>query len=144
MIALVRVPAQIEQRAAMLFEGLAGPRYEHLRRDRSGQQREALHKKRQVPLKRRLVRFILKNPEPMLYHEEPIWRDGIRVGRTTSGMYGHTLGSSIGLGYVEHPEVGDKEFIVAGNFELEIAGTRYPATASLKPMYDALSEKLRC
>ena len=104
---------------------------------------EALRKKKQKPLKRRLAQFILNDSEPMLYHEEPIWREGVRVGRITSGMYGHTLGSSIGLGYVEHPEVGDREFIVAGNFELEIAGTRYPATASLKPMYDPLSEKVR-
>ena len=80
----------------------------------------------------------------MLYHEEPIWRDGIRVGRTTSGMYGHTLGGAIGLGYVEHSEGVSAEFVENGNFEIEIAGTRHPAAASLKPLYDPLSERVKC
>jgi 4-methylaminobutanoate oxidase (formaldehyde-forming) len=106
--------------------------------------REALGKHRNAPLKRRLVQFLLEDAEPMLYHEEPIWRDGIRVGRTTSGMYGHTLGGSIGLGYVEHPEGVDREFITSGRFELEVAGKRFSATASLRPMYDPAGVKIKC
>jgi 4-methylaminobutanoate oxidase (formaldehyde-forming) len=106
--------------------------------------REALDKYRNTPLKRRLVQFRLENPEPMLYHEEPIWREGVRVGRTTSGMYGHTLGGSVGLGYVEHPEVVDHEFISTGNFEIEVAGKRFAAASSLRPMYDPMGEKIKC
>jgi len=105
---------------------------------------KALHKCMNEPLKRRLVQFLLQDPEPMLYHEEPIWRDGIRVGRTTSGMYGHTLGGAIGLGYVEHSEGVSAEFVENGNFEIEIAWTRHPAAASLKPLYDPLSERIKC
>ena len=106
--------------------------------------REALEERRNAPLSRRLVQFLLEDPEPMLYHEEPIWRDGVRVGRTTSGMYGHTLGGSVGLGYVEHSGGVDQEFIAAGNFELEVAGKRFAATASLRPMYDPTGEKIKC
>ena len=106
--------------------------------------REALDEYRNAPLKRRLVQFRLEDPEPMLYHEEPIWREGVRVGRTTSGMYGHTLGGSVGLGYVEHPEGVDHEFIASGNFELEVAGKRFAAAASLRPMYDPTGEKIKC
>ena len=106
--------------------------------------REALDEHRNAPLKRRLVQFRLEDPEPMLYHEEPIWREGVRVGRTTSGMYGHTLGSSVGLGYVEHPEGVDHEFMASGNFELEVAGIRFAAAASLRPMYDPTGEKIKC
>ena len=106
--------------------------------------REALDEYRNVPLKRRLVQFRLEDPEPMLYHEEPIWREGVRVGRTTSGMYGHTLGGSVGLGYVEHPEGVDHEFMASGNFELEVAGKRFAAAASLRPMYDPTGEKIKC
>jgi glycine cleavage system aminomethyltransferase T len=36
----------------------------------------------------------------MLYHNEPILRDGRIVGYLTSGGYGHALGGAIGLGYV--------------------------------------------
>ena len=106
--------------------------------------REALEERRNAPLSRRLVQFLLEDPEPMLYHEEPIWRDGVRVGRTTSGMYGHTLGGSVGLGYVEHPGGVDQEFIATGNFELEVAGKRFAAAASLRPMYDPTGEKIKC
>ena len=106
--------------------------------------REALDEYRNAPLKRRLVQFRLEDPEPMLYHEEPIWREGVRVGRTTSGMYGHTLGGSVGLGYVEHPEGVDHEFMASGNFELEVAGKRFAAAASLRPMYDPMGEKIKC
>jgi 4-methylaminobutanoate oxidase (formaldehyde-forming) len=106
--------------------------------------RMALDEYRNAPLKRRLVQFRLEDSEPMLYHEEPIWREGIRVGRTTSGMYGHTLGGSIGLGYVEHPEGVDHEFITSGNFELEVAGKRFAAVASLRPMYDPTGKKIKC
>ena len=105
--------------------------------------REALEERRDAPLSRRLVQFLLEDPDPMLYHEEPIWRDGVRVGRTTSGMYGHTLGGSVGLGYVEHPGGVDQEFIATGNFELEVAGKRFAAAASLRPMYDPTGEKIK-
>ena len=106
--------------------------------------REALDEYRNAPLKRRLVQFRLEDPEPMLYHEEPIWREGVRVGRTTSGMYGHTLGGSVGLGYVEHPGGVDHEFMASGNFELEVAGKRFAAAASLRPMYDPTGERIKC
>ncbi len=48
--------------------------------------------------------FTLDDPEPLLYHDEPIWRDGALVGRITSGAYGHTIGRAIGLGYVEYAD----------------------------------------
>ena len=51
-------------------------------------------------LTRRLVQFTMTDPEPLLYHNEPILHDGRIVGRVTSGMFGHTVGRSIGLGYV--------------------------------------------
>jgi len=105
--------------------------------------REALLKQKEQGLKRRLVQFALDDSEPLLYHEEPIYRDGVLVGRTTSAMYGHTLGRSIALGYVANDEDVSDEFIDSGNYEIEIAGERYPASASLKPMYDPKNERIR-
>ncbi|MGA0595882.1 GcvT family protein [Enterovirga sp. CN4-39] len=99
--------------------------------------REALLRQKERGLTRRLVQFSLDDPEPLLYHNEPILRDGTIVGRVTSGMFGHTIGRSIGLGYVENRgEVVTADFINGGGFEIEVAGSRFKATASLKPFYD--------
>ena len=103
----------------------------------------ALLKQREQPLTRRLIQFLVNDPEPLLYHDEPIWRDDVRVGRTTSGMYGHSLGGAVGLGYVEHKDGVDDEFVTTGSYSIEIAGRRYPATASLSPLYDPSSKRAR-
>jgi len=105
--------------------------------------REALLRAVDDPLTRRMVQFVLEEPLAMLYHEEPIWRDGQRVGRTTSGMYGHTLGGCVGLGYVENHEAIDSAFVSEGTWEIEVAGERVSARASLSPMYDPRSARVK-
>ena len=105
--------------------------------------REALLKVRELPRRRRLLQFRLSDPKPLLYHEEPIWRDGQLVGRTTSGMYGHTLGGSIALGYVVSEDAVNSAYVEAGVWEIEIAGERVPAFVSLKPMYDPHSTRMK-
>ena len=98
--------------------------------------RGALLRQREQPLRKRLVQFLLLDPEAMLYHHEPILRDGETVGYLTSGSYGHTLGGSVGLGYVRAPEAVTADWLDAGRFEIEVAGERIPARASLRAMYD--------
>ncbi len=105
--------------------------------------RDVLLQQKQHPLKRRMVQFVLDDPRPMLYHEEPIWRDGVRVGRTTSAMYGHTLGASVALGYVENDEAVSADYINAGSYEIEVGGERFSARASLRPMYDPKAERTK-
>ena len=106
--------------------------------------RKALLRQKEAGIKKRLVQFLLKDPEPLLYHNEPIWRDGEIVGHITSGAYGHTLGAAVGLGYVSGADVADTQALLASSYELEVAGERYAATASLKPMYDPDNLKIRC
>ncbi|MFQ5983717.1 MAG: FAD-dependent oxidoreductase, partial [Woeseiaceae bacterium] len=105
--------------------------------------REALLRQKETGLKRRLALFALEDPEQLLYHDEPIWRDGELVGRTTSGMFGHTRGCAIGLGYVANKDGVTAEFIESGSYEIEIACERIPARASLRPFYDPKSERVR-
>jgi 4-methylaminobutanoate oxidase (formaldehyde-forming) len=105
--------------------------------------RDALLRQREAPLARRLVTFTLDDPEPLLLGDEPVWRDGLLVGRVTSGAYGHTLGRSVGLGYVRHPEGVDDAFVRAGRWELEIATERVPAAAQVEPPYDPRSTRVR-
>jgi glycine cleavage system T protein len=105
--------------------------------------REALLRERDRPRSRRLLAFTLDDPEPLLLGDEPIWRDGRLVGRITSGAYGHTLGRSVGMGYVSHPEGVDTAFVRSARWELEIATERVPATARLEPPYDPTSARVR-
>lgn len=105
--------------------------------------REALLAQRgQVPT-RRLVTFLLQDRAPLLLHNEPIWREGVRLGHITSAMHGHTLGRSIGLGYVGHAGVVTAEFVRDGHFEIEIAGVRHAARAMLKPPYDPAGARIK-
>jgi len=105
--------------------------------------REALLEQREKGVKKRLVQFALDDPEPLLYHNEPIWRDGVIVGYITSGMFGHAIGKSLGMGYVHHGDGVDADFVNAGSYEVEVACERFTATASLKPFYDAKSERVK-
>ncbi len=104
--------------------------------------REAVLRKREAGLSRRLVQFRLTDPEPMIHHNEGVVRDGRIVGTVTSGNYGHHLGGAIGLGYV--PCEGQSEAEILGSvYEIEIAGRRHRAEASLAPMYDPKAERVR-
>jgi glycine cleavage system T protein len=108
--------------------------------------REALARQKQagVPT-RRLVQFLMKDPQPLLYHGEVILRDGVSVGSIRAGAYGHTLGGSVGLGYVEatEPSPVTRDYIASGDWEIEIAGQRHPAQASLRPLYDPQGLRIR-
>ena len=105
--------------------------------------REALVKQKEEGLKQKLVQFLLKSPEPMLYHNEPIWQGDRIAGYIRSGMYAHTLGASCGLGYVTAADGGVVGPIGADDYEIEIAGVRYPVTASLKPLYDPSNARIK-
>ncbi len=99
--------------------------------------RDALLRHKENGLDYRLVQFLLDDPEPLLYYGEPIFRDGERVGYIMSGGYGHTLGSSVAVGPVENNAgIATPDYIRSGTYEIEVAGQRYSAKASLKPMYD--------
>ncbi|MBU2865805.1 GcvT family protein [Pacificibacter marinus] len=104
--------------------------------------RDAVLRRREQGLQKRMVQFQLTDPNPLLYHAEPILRDGQLVGYLSSGNYGHTLGGAIGLGYV--PCAGETvQQVLASAYEIEVAGQRFAATASLKPLYDPTSARVK-
>ena len=94
-------------------------------------------------VRRRLVQFLLQNDQACLYHNEPIYRNGDPNGFTTSGMFGHTLGAAVALGYIKSDDGASDEYVNAGMYEIQVAGRRVLAKASLRPMYDPKSERVR-
>jgi len=112
-------------------------------RDALLRQKEEISKTYNAALNKRLVQFALENPEPMLYHNEPIWCNDNIVGDLTSGMYGHTIGSSLGMGYVSNEEGVNRDFLESNIFEIEVAGEKHRAKTSLKAFYDPKNERVR-
>ena len=104
--------------------------------------REAVLEKKEAGLSMRMVQFKLTDPEPLLYHNEPVLRDGEIVGYLSSGAYGHHLGVAMGMGYV--PCKGETPAdVLASTYEIDVMGTRVKAEASLKPMYDPTSARVK-
>jgi glycine cleavage system T protein len=105
---------------------------------------EALQRQREQGVRRRLVNFRLSQAEPLLYHNEPIWRDERIVGRITSGMFGHTIGRPLAMGYVTNVDgLASPEWVQAGRYTLEIAAEHFAAEASLRPFYDPSNRRIR-
>ena len=95
------------------------------------------------PLKRRLAQVLVKDPEPLMFHGEVVYRDGARVGYIRSASYGFTLGGAVGLAMIEAGEPVTTAYLDEGTWEVEIADRRYPAVVSLRPLYDPTSERVK-
>lgn len=107
------------------------------------QGRDALVQAASLPLPRLLAGFVVDDPEIVLLGRETIYRNGVRVGWLSSGGYGYSIGKAIGYGYVRSSDGVDPAFVLSGDYQLEIAGERRPATVSLSPFYDPKGERLR-
>ena len=106
--------------------------------------RDALAKlKSEGTPKRRMLQFLLSDPEPLLHANETIYLDGKAVGHIQVGAYGHTLGGATGIGFAEHDAPLTADIVASGTWEIDIAGTRVAATASLKPLFDPGMERIR-
>jgi glycine cleavage system aminomethyltransferase T/glycine/D-amino acid oxidase-like deaminating enzyme len=102
-----------------------------------------LAKKAQAPLTRRLLQVLVLDPEPLMFHAEPVYRDGRPLGYVRAASYGHTLAGAVGLAMIDAGEPIDQAWCEAGRWEIDIAGRRYPARASVRPMVDAEMKKIR-
>jgi glycine cleavage system T protein len=106
--------------------------------------RNALLRQREAGVTRRLVHLALGDPGKLLYSNEPIWRDGELVGRTTSAMFAHTAGVPMAFGYIEdHGRPLAATFVNSGRYEIEVAGERVAAEVLLRPFYDATGQRVR-
>jgi 4-methylaminobutanoate oxidase (formaldehyde-forming) len=92
---------------------------------------------------RRLAQVLVKDPEPLLFHAEIVLRNGTPVGYVRAGSYGHTLGGAVGLAMIETGQPVTPAWLSAGQWDIDIAGRRYPAEVSLKPLYDPDMKRIR-
>ncbi|MGC6537054.1 MAG: GcvT family protein [Candidatus Puniceispirillaceae bacterium] len=103
---------------------------------------DAVMQRRETGPQKRLLSFLAGDKSAMFYHNEPIYRDGKMAGYLTSGNYGHYLGGSVGMGYVD--AAGQKPAdILASSYQIQANGKMFDVTASLKPLYDPTHEKMK-
>jgi 4-methylaminobutanoate oxidase (formaldehyde-forming) len=105
--------------------------------------REALLKQKAAGIRKRLASFVVQDPGQILWGGERIFRDGECVGYTTSAAYGHVLGGAVALGYVRRQEPVTAEWVRAGRYTIDVAGTQFPAAVSLTPPYDPTGARIR-
>ncbi len=106
--------------------------------------REALQSQRNSPRKKWLCAFTVDDPSIVLLGRETLYRNSERVGWLASGGYGHTIEKSIGYGYVRRAAGVDREYLLAGHYELEVATERVPCEIHLGPLYDPEMKRMKC
>ena len=94
-------------------------------------------------MKKKLVIFTIDDPEPLIYHDEPIYRNGELAGENTHGSYAHMLGKSIGMVYLSNPDGITDEWIMDAQYEIEVEDKRYPITIHLKAPWDPAGKSIK-
>ena len=92
---------------------------------------------------RKMLATFTTAPDVILYGRETIYRDGQRVGWLSSGGFGHTVGRSIGMGYVRNPEGVTADYVLSGRYELEVATERLPCDVTLAPLWDTQMARIK-
>ena len=95
--------------------------------------------------RRRLVSFVLADPEPMLWGGELVLRDGEVAGQVTSVAWSATFDACVGLAYVwrRDREPVTVEHLTSGRYEVDVGGRVCAATVGLKAPYDPANGRIR-
>lgn len=88
---------------------------------------------RETGVTKRLVQVAVADESVLLHHNEPIWRNGEMVGYVTGGMWGHTVGAAVGMGWVDRGETFTADWVKEGEWSVEVSGARPPARVQLRP-----------
>ena len=93
-------------------------------------------KEKGIPLKLVCLVVEAKDSDPWGYN--PILKDDVRIGMTSSGGYGHRVEKSIAFGYVT------SEFATKGTkMDVEILGRMRSAKVVTMPLYDPENERMK-
>ena len=105
--------------------------------------REALLAQKDQPRAKRLIQLRIEDPELISYHDDPIFRDGVYVGRTTGGMWSHTQDRCLSMAYLNNPSGVDQSWLDSGDWQIEIGTRRRAVTPSIKSFYDSANQRVR-
>jgi 4-methylaminobutanoate oxidase (formaldehyde-forming) len=108
--------------------------------------RDALLRQKDAGVERRLLQFqvdVDSRAAPLLLHDEPIYRDGEPVGRTTSGGRGFRTGLTLALGYVATEPGLTRAELLEEPYEIGVAGERFQLSALARAPYDPDGSRLR-
>ena len=114
---------------ATALGGRAGGGKDFLGRAALAERRERL---RGPGERRRLVSFVVDDPEPVAWGGELVLRDGEPAGQVTSAAYGATAGACVGLALLRFDGPVRQEGLDASAFEVDLAGTTYPLRVTLR------------
>jgi glycine cleavage system aminomethyltransferase T len=82
--------------------------------------------------RRRLVSFVVLDPDPMVWGGELLLRDGAPVGYVTSAAYGATVGASAGLALLRADRPLRQDDLDESPFALDLAGTLLPVRVTIR------------
>jgi glycine cleavage system T protein len=105
--------------------------------------KDALVKQKANGIKRKLVIFTIDDPEPLIYHDEPIYCNGEIVGENTHGSYAHVSGHAIGMFYLSNEDGISNDWIMGNSYEIEVEDKRYPITIHLRGPYDPAGKAIK-
>ena len=69
--------------------------------------------------------------------------DDAPVGLITSAAYGHSIGRSVGFGYVQEDEPFLLEALKRKRFEIEVGDERFAARVSTRAVHDPANRDIR-
>lgn len=105
--------------------------------------REALEKQKLSGLRRRRVNLLVEDPSVLLLGTEPIVVDGAYRGQIMSTAFGHTLGASVGIGFVKMAGKELADALEQAAWEVEVALVRHRVRVSLAAHYDPKGARAR-
>ncbi len=103
--------------------------------------RSALEAQRRQPRTKRLIQLRIEDPDLLTYHDEPLYRDGVVVGRISSSMWSATQNRCCAMGYVTHDEAVTKEWLDGGSWETNIGSRRVPVSTSIRSWFDPQNQR---
>ena len=105
--------------------------------------REALLSQKGGPKPKRLIQFRIEDADLISYHDDPIFRDDIYVGRTTGGMWSHVEDRCLTMAYLSNPEGVTQQWLDNGEWEIEIGTRRRRVTPSIRSFYDPTNQRVK-
>ncbi len=99
--------------------------------------REALLRRRERPVERRMTTLVLEDPAAVPLGGEPVLLGRERVGQTTSAAFGYRVGRPVALAYLP------AALAAGARVSLDIAGELFAATAQRAAAFDPLGERMR-